>query len=742
MSIEQKLKVQDELQIITSYIAGKSIGKLTFVLPDTTNTVFGQIRSIGSYPYGALLIDCSGMSSGINFKTDSTQGYSDFGGIGNPFSASITSYTIYSGSVRLSQPPYVLSTSGTQILNESGYEMLFCTRNGTSGSTDKDFNIIKAVQNNFKIGETMSITVGSDAYNAYRTVLGFSTPSGYPTGDCVGFVGLQKDGFPDVNTKSLVWDINGNVNVPFALSVTGTTSITGNLVCQNDLQSNSATITTTLTADTLSATTYVGLPAFDPAVLDPITLDTVNDRVGINQVTPTEALDVTGNIKSSGTITGDTVSATTYVGLPAFDPAVLDPITLDTVNDRVGINQVTPTEALDVTGNIKSSGTITGDTVSATTYVGLPAFDPAVLDPITLDTVNDRVGINQVTPTEALDVTGNIKSSGTITGNTVSATTYIGLPSSSVLPITLDTVNNRVGINKTSPSVTLDVDGSCFISGATTIDDTFVVQNSSPFSTLGMTCNPTTGMTNVVDLSATGTVSAGTVSATTYVGLPAFDPAVLDPITLNSTFNRVGINQASPGFNLDINGDCYIDQDLRVGTMVNVNGAYVNSGNGTPESIVAAPVGSMYMRRDGASGTTLYTKVTGTGATGWTAISGGSSGIGTIVSNKKTTSTVLTSSVSNITNITLTAGTWIIFCYSSSSNDYSHRCGITTSSTTFPTFDPVDSGTGYFQLIGNGSNSIIVTLTVSTVYYFLAKLGTTTSVTLAANSGLKAIRIA
>ena len=365
-----------------------------------------------------------------------------------------------------------------------------------------------------------------------------------------------------------------------------------------------------------------------------------------------------------------------------------------------------------------------------------------MLDPITLDTVNDRVGINQVTPTEALDVTGNIKSSGTITGNTVSATTYIGLPSSSVLPITLDTVNNRVGINKTSPSVTLDVDGSCFISGATTIDDTFVVQNSSPFSTLGMTCNPTTGMTNVVDLSATGTVSAGTVSATTYVGLPAFDPAVLDPITLNSTFNRVGINQASPGFNLDINGDCYIDQDLRVGTMVNVNGAYVNSGNGTPESIVAAPVGSMYMRRDGASGTTLYTKVTGTGATGWTAISGGSSGIGTIVSNKKTTSTVLTSSVSNITNITLTAGTWIIFCYSSSSNDYSHRCGITTSSTTFPTFDPVDSGTGYFQLIGNGSNSIIVTLTVSTVYYFLAKLGTTTSVTLAANSGLKAIRIA
>ena len=439
MSIEQKLKVQDELQIITSYNAGQSIGKLTFVLPDTTNTVFGQIRSIGSYPYGALLIDCSGMSSGIKFKTNSTQGYSNFGGIGNPFAAEISSYSIFSGSVRLDQPQYLLSTSGTQILNESGGEMLFCSRNGTSGNTGKDFNVIKAVQNNFKIGETMSITVGSDAYNAYRTVLGFSTPSGYPTGDCVGFVGLQKDGFPDVNTKSLVWDINGNVNVPFALSVTGTTNMTGNLVCQNDLQSNSATITTTLTADTLSATTYVGLPAFDPAVLDPITLDTVNDRVGINQVTPTEALDVTGNIKSSGTITGDTVSATTYVGLPAFDPAVLDPITLDTVNDRVGINQVTPTEALDVTGNIKSSGTITGNTVSATTYIGLPSS--SVL-PITLDTVNNRVGINKTVPTEALDVTGNIVASGTVTatsGNVIVNNTLIksntGTPEGSVTAI-------------------------------------------------------------------------------------------------------------------------------------------------------------------------------------------------------------------------------------------------------------------------------------------------------------------
>jgi len=42
-------------------------------------------------------------------------------------------------------------------------------------------------------------------------------------------------------------------------------------------------------------------------------------------------------------------------------------------------------------------------------------------------------------------------------------------------------------------------------------------------------------------------------------------------------------------------------------------------GTGTPESFVAAPVGSFYSRTDGGAGTSFYVKESGTGNTGWVA---------------------------------------------------------------------------------------------------------------------------
>lgn len=42
-------------------------------------------------------------------------------------------------------------------------------------------------------------------------------------------------------------------------------------------------------------------------------------------------------------------------------------------------------------------------------------------------------------------------------------------------------------------------------------------------------------------------------------------------------------------------------------------------GTGSPEGVVAAPVGAIYTRNDGGAGTTLYIKESGTGNTGWVA---------------------------------------------------------------------------------------------------------------------------
>lgn len=49
------------------------------------------------------------------------------------------------------------------------------------------------------------------------------------------------------------------------------------------------------------------------------------------------------------------------------------------------------------------------------------------------------------------------------------------------------------------------------------------------------------------------------------------------------------------------------------------NGAVWISGRGTPEGSVSAPVGSLFTRADGGTGTTLYVKESGSGNTGWVA---------------------------------------------------------------------------------------------------------------------------
>lgn len=49
------------------------------------------------------------------------------------------------------------------------------------------------------------------------------------------------------------------------------------------------------------------------------------------------------------------------------------------------------------------------------------------------------------------------------------------------------------------------------------------------------------------------------------------------------------------------------------------NGRMITFGSGTPEAAITAPIGSLYLRTDGSTSTTLYVKTSGTGNTGWTA---------------------------------------------------------------------------------------------------------------------------
>jgi hypothetical protein len=52
---------------------------------------------------------------------------------------------------------------------------------------------------------------------------------------------------------------------------------------------------------------------------------------------------------------------------------------------------------------------------------------------------------------------------------------------------------------------------------------------------------------------------------------------------------------------------------------LNVDGATIYSGLGSPNNVVVANPGSIFLRRDGSTSTTLYVKTSGTGSSGWTA---------------------------------------------------------------------------------------------------------------------------
>lgn len=65
-------------------------------------------------------------------------------------------------------------------------------------------------------------------------------------------------------------------------------------------------------------------------------------------------------------------------------------------------------------------------------------------------------------------------------------------------------------------------------------------------------------------------------------------------------------------------------EEISVGSGLSLSGgsltlSNVRSGTGSPEAVVTAPVGTLFLRTDGGAGTTLYVKESGTGNTGWIA---------------------------------------------------------------------------------------------------------------------------
>jgi len=70
--------------------------------------------------------------------------------------------------------------------------------------------------------------------------------------------------------------------------------------------------------------------------------------------------------------------------------------------------------------------------------------------------------------------------------------------------------------------------------------------------------------------------------------------------------------------------EIYLSNGAGSGTWTDVSSLisiqpYLFTGTGTPEGVVTANIGSLFLRQDGGASTTLYVKESGTGNTGWVA---------------------------------------------------------------------------------------------------------------------------
>jgi hypothetical protein len=133
------------------------------------------------------------------------------------------------------------------------------------------------------------------------------------------------------------------------------------------------------------------------------------------------------------------------------------------------------------------------------------------------------------------------------------------------------------GIGNTSPSTLLDVSGVITATGgnSTNWNTAYSWGNHSSAGYVPQARTLTINGTSY-DLSANRSWTIATTtpggSDTQFQYNSSGSLAGASALTYNSTTNRVGINQASPGYDLDVNGQVRVQDKLRVGT--------VNSGNG------------------------------------------------------------------------------------------------------------------------------------------------------------------
>ncbi len=469
-----------------------------------------------------------------------------------------------------------------------------------------------------------------------------------------------------VNTNTITIR-SANLIVRSNTTFTAMSVVNDDTTSNTNMFGNNLNISANLVVSSLSHS-IAGNTNFDAGSLF---VDGTNDRVGIKTTTPDTELSIVGSANVSSSIWAG--SRITSVGNTSLSSSILSVTTntssanvvtiaganvnidsgslfVDQVNNRTGINTTAPDASLAVVGTANVSGavrlantlavignTTLSNTIAVTgnatfsntltvsgnvqfnstglhTIAGNVNFDSGTLF---VDSINNRVGFNNSSPDATISITGtaNISSSMWVGGNTSLATGLVTATTnatSNVVAVVganvnidagtlfVDQVNNRVGVNNTSPDASLAVTGTANVSGPSRFANTVtVIGNTTLSNTLSVAgaanlqssanVGATLGVTGATTLANTLAVTGNTTLSNTLSVAGAAN--VLSTFGMTgaanalSTFGVTGLTTLSGNVNTTT---ANASVAINVGANVNLTTSTITVGNSSVNTVISS----------------------------------------------------------------------------------------------------------------------------------------------------------
>lgn len=278
----------------------------------------------------------------------------------------------------------------------------------------------------------------------------------------------------------------------------------------------------------------------------------ITGNTGLGVSSPTEKLEVSGNAKVTQGIFSNSITS----GDGSFSRNLKSNQNI-IADGSVGVGTVNPSEKLEVIGNAKISQGLYSATINSTD--GLFSGNLKVTQN---SIVNGSIGIGIASPSEKLDVLGNIKSSADVIAVNIRGDKgyFSSLESNGNL-----TINGNVGIGVTSPSEKLEVAGNIkatqnlIANSAQITQDVTVGRNISVSGNIGLGIAPGSDKLSV--------------AGNAYVNglLTTENLTVKHNLDLKGTFSvagTLGVGVASPEATLHVGGDGKFDGNIRANKII------------------------------------------------------------------------------------------------------------------------------------------------------------------------------